>query len=79
MEFDRMNLGERIMLAARMAVAMHLEQSESPQEERRITAGGTGLDEVTEDVSPLGLDWARGFFPAPSPRSGQACHGGKAA
>ena len=27
MGFDRMNLGERIVLAARMAVAMHLQQS----------------------------------------------------
>jgi len=79
MEWDRMNLGERIVLAARMAVAMHLEQSVSktPDQARRITIGGTGLDEVTEDASPLQLDWARGLFPAPSqPHSDK---GGKAA
>jgi hypothetical protein len=66
-----MNLGERIVLAARMAVAMHLEQSvhDSPEHARRITIGGTGLDEVKEDASPLQLDWARGLFPAPSQRA----------
>ena len=81
MDFDRMNLGERIVLAARMAVAMHLEQSvsESPEEARRITIGGTDLDVVKEDVSPLGLDWARGLFPAPSQRPDLSTDGGSAA
>ena len=71
MNWNRMNLGERILLAARMAVAMHLEQSvnDSPGQARRITIGGTNLDEVREDVSPLQLDWARGLFPAPSQRA----------
>ena len=70
MTWNRLNLGERIVLAARMAVAMHLEQSvhESPDHARRITIGGTGLDEVKEDASPLQLDWARGLFPAPCQR-----------
>lgn len=78
MDLNRMNLGERIVLAARMAVAMHLEQSVNESDQaRRITIGGTDLDEVTEDASPLQLDWARGLFPAPSQRSED--NGGKAA
>lgn len=69
MNLDRLNLGQRIVLVARMAVAMHLEQALSkPEQARRITIGGTDLQSVKEDASPMQLDWARGFFPAPTRR-----------
>ena len=45
------SLGERIVLATRLAVEEHLLQSvkENMQGERQVRAGGAGLDQVTDD------------------------------
>ena len=51
MKDQTMTLGERILLATRLAVEEHLLQSvcENMQSERQVTIGGAGLDQVTDD------------------------------
>ena len=46
-----LSLGERILLATRLAVEEHLLQSvkENMQSERQVRTGGAGLDQVTDD------------------------------
>jgi hypothetical protein len=46
-----MTLGERILLATRLAVEEHLLQqvSEEMKSETQVTIGGAGLDRVTDD------------------------------
>jgi hypothetical protein len=50
-----LSLGERILLATRLAVEEHLLQSvnEDMQSDRRVTTGGAGLDRVTDDSLPF--------------------------
>ena len=50
-----MTLGERILLATRLAVEEHLRQTvtEEMKSERRVTVGGAGLDRVTDDSLPI--------------------------
>ena len=55
MNKQTMTLGERILLATRLAVEEHLLQSvcENMQSERQVTIGGADLDEVTDDSLPF--------------------------
>jgi len=50
-----LTLGERILLATRLAVEEHLCQleQENMQGGRKVTIGGADLDEVTEDLLAL--------------------------
>ena len=50
-----MTLGEKILLATRLAVEEHLRQLavEDMQNERRVTTGGAGLDQVKDDSLSL--------------------------
>lgn len=50
-----LSLGERILLATRLAVEEHLLQlaQENMQGERQVTVGGADLDEVMEDSLAL--------------------------
>ena len=50
-----LSIGERILLATRLAVEEHLLQlaQENMQSERQVTIGGAGQDSVTDDSLAL--------------------------
>ena len=50
-----LSLGERILLATRLAVEEHLLQSaiENMQSDVQVMTGGAGLDRVTDDSLPF--------------------------
>ncbi len=50
------NLGERIVRAARLAAMVHLHESIAIQRinGQRVVIGGAGVDSVTDDASPTG-------------------------
>ena len=55
MKEQTLSLGERILLATRLAVEEHLRQSacEELQSERQMAIGGAGRTIVTDDSLPL--------------------------
>ena len=55
MSEQTLSLGERILLATRLAVEEHLRQSacEELPSERRMAIGGADWSTVTDDVLPL--------------------------
>ena len=63
MKEQTLSLGERILLATRLAVEEHLLQSacDELQSERQITIGGADLDRVTDDSLPLARGAREGF------------------